>query len=497
MPDSNAEHTRIANVHPPGWENPRARDKYHLVVVGGGTAGLVTAAIAAGLGATTALVERHWMGGDCLNVGCVPSKAFIRSARAWHSAATAQERFGGPAVAGQRDFAAVVRRMQKIRGAMSVVDSAQRFRDLGVDVFFGQARFSDSETVTVEGQNLRFRRAVIATGTRPAVPAIPGLAESGYLTNETIFSLTEAPRRLVVIGGGPIGSELAQAFTRFGSSVTVLEMGERILGNDDPEAAGIVAAALMRDGVRLLTAVTIRSVERRQSIVVHVSRGGRTEELEADAILVASGRTPNVEGLGLDAAGVAHDRLRVITDDRLRTSNRRVYAAGDITGLAPFTHVADAHARMVVQNALFFGRKKVSSLVVPWCTYTHPELAHVGMKWEDLKAAGDEFSTVTIPLHDVDRALLDSDEEGFLRVHVREGSDRIVAATLVADHAGDIIGQFSMAMKNGLGLSAIGATTFPYPTVAEIIRKSADTWRKRKLTARVQGLFRLFFRIVR
>ena len=497
MSDSNAEHTRLANVHPPGWDNPPAKDKYHLVVIGGGTAGLVTAAIAAGLGATTALLERHWMGGDCLNVGCVPSKAFIRSARAWHAAATAQERFGGPAVAGQRDFAAVVRRMQRIRSAMSVVDSAERFRDLGVDVFFGQARFSDRETVTIEGRNLRFRRAVIATGTRPAVPAIPGLAEAGYLTNETIFSLTEVPRRLVVIGGGPIGMELAQAFARFGSTVTVLERGERILGNDDPEAAGIVAAAVARDGVRLLTAVTIRSVERRQSIIVHLSRGGRTEELEADAILVASGRTPNVEDLGLDAAGVEYDQMRVVTDDRLRTSNRRVYAAGDITGLAPFTHVADAHARMVVQNALFFGRKKASRLVIPWCTYTHPELAHVGMKWEALQAAGDEFSSVTIPLHEVDRARLDGDDEGFLRVHLREGSDEIVAATLVGNHAGDIAGQFSMAITHGLGLSAIGATVFPYPTVAEVIRKSADTWRKRKLTPRVESWFRLFFRVVR
>jgi len=494
---STAERTRIGNVHPPGWENPRARDKYHLVVVGGGTGGLVTAAIAAGLGATTALVERHWMGGDCLNVGCVPSKALVRAARAWHAAATARERFGGPSVDGQRDFAAAMRRMEEVRSDISAVDSAHRYRNLGVDVFFGQARFAGPDKITVDAQDIRFRRAVIATGTRPLVPPIPGIADVGYLTNETIFSLSEAPHRLIVIGGGPIGSELAQAFARFGSTVTIVEREPRILGNDDPEAAGVVAVALVRDGVRLLTSATIQRVERRGSIVVHLTRSDRAEELETDAILVASGRAPNVEDLGLDAAGVEYDERRVITDDRLRTSNRRIYAVGDITGIAPFTHVADAHARMVVQNALFFGRKKVTDLVIPWCSYTHPELAHVGTKWDALNTGDEQFEAMTIPLHDVDRARLDGDDEGFLRVHLREGSDQIVAATLVANHAGDIIGQLSMAMRQGLGLSAIGATIFPYPTNAEVIRKAADAWRKRKLTPRVQGLFRLFFRLVK
>ena len=497
MHDSTAEQTRIANVHPPAWENPRAKDRYHLVVIGGGTGGLVTAAIAAGLGARTALVERHWMGGDCLNVGCVPSKALLRAAREWHAASTAHERFGGPVVDGQRDFGAAVRRMQEIRADISAVDSAPRYRELGVDVFFGQARFTGADNVTVDGQNLRFRRAVIATGTRPAVPPIPGLADTGYLTNETIFSLTEVPRRLAVIGGGPIGAELAQAFARFGSIVTILQKDQRILGKDDPEAAGIVAAALARDGVRILTSVKIERVERRQSIVIHSVREGRNEELQADAILVASGRVPNVEELGLDEAGIEYDQRRVITDDGLRTSNRRVYAVGDITGRAPFTHVADAHARMVVQNALFFGRKKVTDLVIPWCTYTHPELAHVGMKWDEAGKRGDTMDSITIPLHDVDRARLDGHEEGFLRVHLREGSDKILAATLVGDHAGDIIGQLSMAMRQGLGLSAVGATIFPYPTEAEVIRKAADAWRKRKLSPRVRGLFQLYFRLVR
>ncbi len=497
MRNNTAEEKRIGNVRPSGWTNPQAKDKYHLVVAGGGTGGLVTAAIAAGLGAKTALVERHWMGGDCLNVGCVPSKALLRAARAWHSASTAHEQFGGPVADGQRDFARAVRRMQDIRADISAVDSAQRYREMGVDVFFGQARFTGEDRVSVDGQSLHFRRAVIATGTRPAVPPIPGLAEAGYLTNETIFSLTEVPRRLAIMGGGPIGSELAQAFARFGSTVTILQRGRRILDKEDPEAAEIVAAALARDGVAILAGTTIQRVEPRQSIVIHFTRDGRAEELETDTILVASGRMPNVDDLGLDAARVEYDERRVITDDRLRTSNRRVYAVGDITGLAPFTHVADAHARLVVQNALFFGRKRVSRLVIPWCTYTQPELAHVGLTWDAAREGGERLESITIPLHDVDRAKLDGHEDGFLRVHLRKGSDRIAAATLVANHAGDIISQLSMAMQQGLGLSAIGATVFPYPTDAEVIRKAADTWRKRKLSANVRRAFRLFFQIVR
>lgn len=495
MRDNSSEQSRIENVHPPAWENPRAKDKYQMVVVGGGTAGLVTAAIAAGLGATTALVERHQMGGDCLNAGCVPSKALLRTARAWHAAAMARERFDGPGVAGQGDFAAAMRSMERIRADLSDADSARRYRDMGVDVFFGQARFTRPDCISVDGQDLHFRRAVIATGTRPAIPSIPGLANAGYFTNETIFSLKELPRRLVVIGGGPIGCELAQAFARFGSQVTVLEREPSVLGGDDPEAAGIVAASLVRDGVRLSANTTIQQVDRNASIVVHFTHNGRVDKVDADAILVASGRSPNVEDLGLDAAGVGYDARRVITNERLRTSNPRVYAAGDITSIAPFTHVADAQARMVVQNALFFGRKKVSRLVIPWCTYTQPELAHVGMRLDAIKAGGDSYESISIPFHDVDRARLDRNEEGFLRVHLRKGSDQIVAATLVADHAGDIIGQMSMAMRNGLGLSAIGATIFPYPTIAEAVRKSADAWRKRKLSPRVRELFRLYFRL--
>ena len=496
MQDDPAESIRLGNVHPAEWVNPRPKDRYHLVVVGGGTAGLVTAAIAAGLGARTALVERHWMGGDCLNVGCVPSKALIRSGRSWNAATTARALFAGPVADGRGDFSAVMKRMRGIRADMSAVDSAERFRSLGVDVFFGQACFTSANRISVAGQNLEFRRAVIATGSRPAVPPIPGLADVGYLTNETVFTLTECPGRLVVIGGGPIGSELAQALARLGSKVTLLQRAVRILTRDDPDAAKVVQSSLERDGVTVLTSANIDRVVGGAQTVVHFTRNGVAEAVDADSILVAGGRVPNVEGLGLENAGVAYDDRKVMTDDRLRTSNRRIYAAGDITGRASFTHAADAQARLVVRNALFFGRARAEKLVVPWCTYTQPEVAHVGISWQSMRDSREPTESLTIPFREVDRGRLDGNEDGFLRVHLRKGSDRIVAATLVSERAGDTIAQLSMAMSQQLGLGAVGETIFPYPTESEAIRKAADAWRRQKLTPRAARLFQTWFKYV-
>ncbi len=282
----------VENVRPPEWENPQAREKYHLVVIGGGTGGLVTAAIAAGLGASVALVERKLLGGDCLNVGCVPSKAVIRAARAWKAADEAHERFGGRPTSGDGDFARAMERMRRIRANLSGHDSAARFAELGVDVFLGEATFTGEDTVAVGGQTLRFRRAVVATGSHPAVPPIHGLQEAGYLTNETVFSLTELPRRLVVIGGGPIGCELAQAFAQFGSRVTVIEAADRILSKDDPEAARVVEQSLRRDGVEFLCGATVTRVERPgDERIVHFTENGGTESIVSDQILVAVGRT--------------------------------------------------------------------------------------------------------------------------------------------------------------------------------------------------------------
>ncbi|HEV2086246.1 MAG TPA: mercuric reductase [Gemmatimonadales bacterium] len=488
----------LENVHPPGWVNPEPKSRYHLVVIGAGTAGLVTAAAAAGLGARVALVERHLMGGDCLNVGCVPSKAIIRAARAWHEAREAHRLFGGPPAVERGDFGAAMERMRRIRADLSSIDSVHRFLDLGVDVFLGDGRFVGPAAVEIGGKRLEFRRAVIGTGGRPDAPEIPGLGAAGYLTNETIFSLTALPPRLLVIGAGPVGCELAQAFARFGSQVTVIDRGEHALPREDADAAGVVERAMERDGVVFRRRASIIRVERSGGERLIVLQGATGEEpVRGDEILLAAGRVPNVEGLDLEAAGIVYDRAGVQVNDRLRTSNRRVYAAGDICSGFHFTHAADALARIVVQNALFHGRARASRLIIPWTTYTSPEVAHVGMYEKDARTAGLQVDTLTISMHQVDRAVLDGETEGFLRVHLKKGTDRILGATLVAEHAGEMISEISVAMTAGLGLRRIGATIHPYPTQAEVFRKAADAWRRKKLTPSVKRVLQLFFRFVR
>ncbi len=490
----------VANVHPPGWANPQARERYHLVVIGAGTAGLVTASIAAGLGARVALVERHLMGGDCLNVGCVPSKAIISAARAWQTASDASRDFGGPGVVGAGSFPLVMERMRRVRAGLSRVDGAARFRDLGVDVFLGEARFSGRDRVEVDGRTLPFRRAVIATGGRAATPRIPGLQSGGYLTNETIFSLTELPAHLLVLGAGPIGCELAQAFARLGSKVTVVNREAHALPREDADAARIVERAMERHGVRFLHGAIVTRAELRDGRpLLTIERNGAVEQLAGDRVLAAVGRTPNLEGLGLDAAGVRAGARGVTVDDRLRTSNPRIYAIGDVSSKYKFTHAADAQARLVVGNALFFGLGggRASRLIVPWATYTSPEVAHVGLSEREASEAGHRVHTITIPLHDVDRAVLDGEEEGFFRVHLRQGTDRILGATLVAEHAGDMIGEIVLAMTAGLGLGKIGGTIHPYPTQSEAFRKAADAWRRTRLTPRAKRVLGWVFRVMR
>ena len=491
MPDDPYNVALLSQVHPPGRTNPTPRGRYNLVVVGGGTAGLVSAAGAAGLGARVALVERHLMGGDCLNVGCVPSKALISAARAAASARRAGElgvRVGSVDV----DFPAVMDRMRRLRAGLAPNDGVARFTGLGVDVYLGDARFTGPATVEVDGRTLEFSRAVVATGARAAAPPIPGLEDSGYLTNETLFWLTELPRRLIVIGAGPIGCEMAQAFRSFGSEVTVVDIGSRVLPKDDPDAAAIVARHLEADGVRLVHDATITRAERRGGeITVQYEARGTAQQVVGDKVLVGVGRAPNVEQLGLEAAGVRYERNGVIVDDHLRTSNPRIFAAGDVASRYQFTHTADALARIVIQNALFgtFGKKKASALTVPWCTYTTPEVAHVGLSERDATERGIAVSAITIPLHDVDRAVLDGDDDGFLRVHLRAGSDKIVGATLVAAHAGDMISELTLAMTAGLGLGAIAGTIHPYPTQAEVMKKAADAYSRTRLTPLVKKVF--------
>lgn len=482
----------VANVHPSDWINPEPATCYNLVVIGAGTAGLVAAAGAAGLGAKVALVERELMGGDCLNVGCVPSKAILRSARALADVHDAK-RFGIEVPANIRaDFQAVMQRMRALRALISPHDSADRFRKLGVDVYLGSARFSSEDTVEVAGRILRFRKAIIATGGRALRPAIPGLADTGYLTNETIFKLTELPRRLAVLGAGPIGCELAQAFARFGSEVYLLANHNRILCRDDADAATLVQNELIRDGIHLLLDSQIRSVERQgMARVLRVTQGGSPQEIHADAILVAVGRSPNVEGLNLEAAGVGYDVKRgVHVSDRLQTRNRRIYAAGDICSRYKFTHAADAMARIAIQNALFLGRARASALTIPWCTYTDPEIAHVGTSEQEGNARSQAITTIQQDFDHVDRAILDGESKGLLKIYLQKGTDRILGATLVARHAGEMISELTLAITAGVGLKTLARTIHPYPTQAEAIKRAADAYNRTRLTPLVQSLLR-------
>jgi pyruvate/2-oxoglutarate dehydrogenase complex dihydrolipoamide dehydrogenase (E3) component len=481
-----------ANVHPATWINPEPAARYHLVVIGAGPAGLIAAAGAAGLGARVALVEREWMGGDCLNVGCVPSKALLRSARAWVAVRDARE-FGIEVPPGARvDFPRVMERMRRLRAGLSATDSAARYRGLGVDVFLGHARFSGPETVEVAGKTLRFRKAVLATGARAARPDIPGLADVGYFTNESIFTLTELPPRLAVIGAGPVGCELAQAFARFGSAVTLLANHGQILPREDLDAVRIVHQALQRDGVRIWTGCRVVAASRRDTDkVLSLTRLDQPVELAVDAILVGVGRAPNVENLDLERVGVEYDAQHGIhVNDRLQTTNRRIYAAGDCCARFKFTHAADAMARSVIRNALFLGRSRASALVIPWCTYTDPEIAHVGLYEHEAREAGIAVQTFTQPLDHVDRAVLDGDSDGFARIHVRSGTDRIVGATIVARHAGEMISEVTLAMASGLGLRTLADTIHPYPTQAEALKKIGDAANRTRLTPLVKWLMR-------
>lgn len=487
----------IANVHPPNWVNPTPAERYNLVVIGAGTAGLVSAAGAAGLGARVALVERHLMGGDCLNVGCVPSKTLIRAGRAVADLRRAA-RFGIHVPEEITvDFGQVMERVRRIRAQISPHDSARRFsNEYGVDIFLGAGRFVAADAAEVGGATLRFERAVIATGARPAVPPIPGLAEAGFYTNETIFNLTKLPARLAVLGGGPIGCELAQTFARLGSRVTIVEMTGQFLPREDPDASAILRVALERDGVDVRLGTALRRVEVRGAMkVLQVTSGSREETLEADAILVGVGRIPNVEGLGLEAAGVAIGRDGVQVNQYFQTSNPKIYAAGDVCSPYKFTHAADFMARAVIQNAFFgfAGKRRASQLTVPWCTYTDPEIAHVGLYEREAAAKGIELTTFTVPLAEVDRAIADGDDEGFVKIHTIKGSDNIAGATIVARHAGDMISEVTAAMVGKIGLGTLASVIHPYPTQAEAIRKAGDLYNRTRLTEGRAKFLRRYF----
>jgi pyruvate/2-oxoglutarate dehydrogenase complex dihydrolipoamide dehydrogenase (E3) component len=503
LPDDEHNRELIENVHPANWVNPEPAGRYNMVVIGAGTAGLITAVIAASLGAKVALIEKHLMGGDCLNVGCVPSKGIIRAARAWADLRKAEE-FGLHIPSGVKyDFSAVMARMRKLRARISHTDSVHRYAKLGVDVYIGSGRFTAPDTIQVEGpaghRTLTFAKAAVCTGARASTPPTPGLKEAGYLTNETVFSLTELPPRIGVIGAGPIGCELAQAFARFGSQVSLIETGHGILPKEDRDAADIVEQQMLRDGVKLLCCgkdLTVQKTEAGKRLTV--DSHGQTYDVTVDEILVGVGRTPNVEGVGLETVSVECDKNGVKVNERLQTTNANIFAAGDICSRYKFTHAADAMAQIVIQNALFphpfgLGYASVESLIMPWCTFTEPEVAHVGLYEKDAKEKGIEVETYTYKLDDVDRAILDGEDKGFARIHIQKGTDKILGATIVAAHAGDMISEFSVAMKAGAGAKTIAGTIHPYPTQAEVSKKVVNLWRKEHFTPRTKNLLMKVF----
>lgn len=507
LPNDEFNQELVANVHPADWVNPEPTGRYNIVVIGAGTAGLITAVIAASLGAKVALIEKHLMGGDCLNVGCVPSKGVIRAARAWADLRKASE-FGLHIPAGVKyDFGAVMARMRKLRARISRNDSARRYMKLGVDVYIGSGRFLGADTVQVSGaagdRILTFAKAAVCTGARASAPPTPGLQEAGYLTNETVFSLTELPQRIGVIGAGPIGCELAQSFARFGSQVYLIEALHGIMPTEDRDAANIVERQMIRDGVTLLCCGKDLKVEKTDGGKrLTVDSHGQQYDVVVDEILVGVGRMPNVEKIGLDAAGVDYDKDGIKVNARLQTSNPNIYAAGDVCSRYKFTHAADAMAQIVIQNALFphplgLGYASVESLTMPWCTFTEPEIAHVGMDEQEAKGKGIAVETYTYKLDEVDRAILDGEEEGFARVHIQKGTDKILGATIVAAHAGDMINEFSVVMKAGAGAKTIVGTIHPYPTQAEVNKKVINLWRKAHFSQRTKNVLSKLFEWMR
>lgn len=487
----------VSHVHPPDWVNPRPADCYDLVVIGAGTAGLVVAAGAAGLdvGLKVALVEKHLMGGDCLNVGCIPSKCLIRSSRVVGEMLTAPSLGIKTPEKIAVDFPAVMARMRRLRAGISHHDSAHRFQNLGVDVFLGAGRFLDNNTVQVGKQSLRYKKAVIATGARAVKPAIEGIENAGFLTNETVFSLTELPQRLAVIGGGPIGCELAQAFQRFGSQVTLFHKGDHILNKEDRDAAEIIQNRFIQENIQLILNSQIQRVEKTtDGKVIHFLSHGSSLSITVDEILVGAGRAPNVENLNLEAVGVEYNQQGVKVNDYLQTTNPRIYAAGDICMNWKFTHAADAAARIVIKNTLFspfgWGKSRLSSLVMPWVTYTDPEVAHVGMSEAQAQAEGFDVNTIKIPFSSVDRAIADGEADGFVKIIHKQGSDQILGATIVSRHAGESISEVTTAIVNKIGLNGLSRVIHPYPTQAEAIKKAADAYRRTLLTPKSQRILR-------
>ena len=477
LPDNAHDQALRDAVHPDDWQAPTPAPRYNLVVIGGGPAGLVAAFGAAGMGARVAIIERGLLGGDCLNTGCVPSKALLRVAHAAHAARDAR-RFGVDVPTVVPDFAAAMERLRELRAAIAPHDSAARLAAEGIDVFLGEARFTGPDTVAVGDTTLRFARCCIATGASPVLPRIPGIDTVAPLTNEGIFSLTAPPERLLIVGAGVIGCELAQAFARLGVPVSVVDMAPRVLAREHGAAAALVQEALEADGVDLHLGRGVAELAPTEDGATALTLDDGTV-LRGSHLLVAAGRRPNLVP-GLDRAGVGVGPKGVLVDSTLRTANPRIYAAGDVIGRDQLTHAADHQARLVVRNALFFGRGQVGALVVPRVVYTEPELAAVGLSPEEA-AEDPSLRVFTVGVDETDRGRTDGDTAGFCAV-VADGAGRIHGATIVGPQAGELLAPLTLAMTHGLGLGALASTIHPYPTRSELVFKVASAWNKTRLT---------------
>jgi len=470
----------LDNVHPRNRPNPDPTGiVYDLVAIGAGAGGLVSAKQTARRGGRSALIEEHLHGGDCLNVGCVPSKALIRAARAVKEVKNASKL--GINVAGEVtvDFPFIMNRLRRLRAKISPADAVHITAGVGADVFNGRGVFTGPNTIEVNGKTLNFKKAVVATGGSPRVPPIPGLDSVPYMTNTTLFNLEELPKRFVVIGGGPIGMEMAQTFALFGSKVTVCDLSPKVLPREDAQAAAIIAAEAAEDGCEFELSITdlnfsMAGDDQPGVINVNFKRADGVEHtVPCDALLVATGRTPNVHGVGLEAAGVEFDaRFGVKVDDLMQTTNPDVYSVGDCSSAWQFTHMAGTQAQMVIDNACFGAEKKVSELIIPRCTYTSPEVAGTGKDENSLKADGVEYDTYFADLAGNDRSILEGNE-GFVKMLVAKDEATILGCTIVAESAGEMISEITLAIQAGVDMATIARTIHPYPTVAEGIASCA------------------------
>lgn len=472
-----------------------SKPEFDICVIGGGSAGLVVAAGGSSLGAKVALVEKHKMGGDCLHYGCVPSKTLLQSAKVAHTLRHA-DAFALPAHAPQTDLAAVMERVAGVIQGIEPHDSPERFRDLGVDVILGAGCFVDPHSFSVDGRHLRARHFVIATGSRPAVPPIEGLDQIPYLTNDQLFDLREPVPHLIVVGGGPIGIEMAQAFARLGSEVTVVQRGPRILPKEDPDLAEVVAEQLRQEGVTLLTGHDTVRVEGESGAIRMTLKDDQGEEkrIGASHLLIATGRRPNVEGLGLEAAGVSCAPGGVVTDARLRTRQKHIFAAGDVVGGPQFTHMAEHHAGVVLRNAIFRLPAKVERRVIPWATFSDPELARVGLSETEARQQGIAHQVYTFPFAELDRARTDGTTRGCAKI-ITSPRGKLLGAAIVGPHAGELIHEYVLALSRGMKAADLSKVIHIYPTLAQINRRVADARMKQGLTPTARKWIQRIFRL--